>query len=202
MYEVMGFREGVLVLPNDRPLPIRINYAEMSPDSVPEMRISVIQGSVGRHLIEDYERRQRSRGFLTKPFLFDLPKLEIKKVIFNDPATIVIWSDDTKTVVKCQEGDTYSKELGLAMCISKKFLGNKGNFNEAFKKWIPDDEELSIEEMRDKLNKFCNENRSCSGCILNNYRCGMSVHFKTKNESGYYDMTDDEIRDAYKKVFK
>lgn len=65
----------------------------------------------------------------------------IKDVIFNDPATIVIWSDDTKTVVKCQEGDTYSKELGLAMCISKKFLGNKGNFNEEFKKWIPEDPE-------------------------------------------------------------
>lgn len=61
----------------------------------------------------------------------------IKKVIFNDPATIVIWNDGTKTVVKCQEGDTYSKELGLAMCISKKYLGNKGNFNEEFKKWIP-----------------------------------------------------------------
>ena len=63
----------------------------------------------------------------------------IKKVIFNDPATIVIWSDDTKTVVKCQPGDTYSEELGLAMCISKKFLGNKGNFNEVFKKWLPEE---------------------------------------------------------------
>lgn len=77
-----------------------------------------------------------------KPSVIPVKKqLEIKNVIFNDPATIVIWSDDTKTVVKCQEGDTYSKELGLAMCISKKFLGNKGNFNEEFKKWIPEDPE-------------------------------------------------------------
>lgn len=66
-------------------------------------------------------------------------KPTIKKVIFNDPATIVIWSDNSKTVVKCQEGDTYSKELGLAMCISKKYLGNKGNFNEIFKKYIKED---------------------------------------------------------------
>jgi hypothetical protein len=80
--------------------------------------------------------------------IFGLPRYSpyerpasIKKVIFNDPATIVIWSDDTKTVVKCQEGDTYSKELGLAMCISKKFLGNKGNFNEEFKKWIQEEPE-------------------------------------------------------------
>lgn len=60
----------------------------------------------------------------------------IKKVIFNDPATIVIWNDETKTVVKCQEGDTFSEELGLAMAISKKFFGNKGAYNEVFKKWV------------------------------------------------------------------
>lgn len=63
----------------------------------------------------------------------------IKNVIFNDSATIVIWGDGTKTVVKCQEGDKYNAELGLAMCISKKYFGNKGNFNEVFKKWIPEE---------------------------------------------------------------
>ena len=64
----------------------------------------------------------------------------IKRVIFNDPATIVIWKDGTKTVVKCQEGDTFSKELGLAMAISKKFFSNKGKYNEVFKKWTKEDE--------------------------------------------------------------
>lgn len=62
----------------------------------------------------------------------------IQAVIFNAPATVVIWADGTKTVVKCQDGDTYSKETGLAMAIAKKSLGNKGNFNEVFKKWIPE----------------------------------------------------------------
>ena len=62
----------------------------------------------------------------------------IKDVIFNDPATIVIWKDGSKTVVKCQKetGDTYNKELGLAMCIIKKCCGNKGNYNDVFNKWI------------------------------------------------------------------
>lgn len=61
---------------------------------------------------------------------------QIKDVIFNAPATIVIWADGTKTVVKCQPGDEYNRETGLAMCIAKKCLGNKGNFNEVFKKYI------------------------------------------------------------------
>lgn len=59
----------------------------------------------------------------------------IKQVIFNPPATVVIWNDGTRTIVKSQEGDTYSKELGLAMAISKKYFGNKSNFNDIFKKW-------------------------------------------------------------------
>lgn len=62
-------------------------------------------------------------------------RADIKKVIFNNPATIILWSDGTKTVVKCQEGDEFDKELGMAMAISKKYFNNEGNFNEQFKKW-------------------------------------------------------------------
>ena len=61
----------------------------------------------------------------------------IQKVIFNDPATIVIWADGTKTVVKC-DCELYDPEKGLAMAISKKALGNKGNYYETFKKWVPE----------------------------------------------------------------
>ena len=67
----------------------------------------------------------------------------IKKVIFNDPATIVFWSDGSKTVVKCQDGDIYDPEKGLAMAISKKALGNKGNYCNEFKKWLPEEEEVN-----------------------------------------------------------
>jgi hypothetical protein len=75
---------------------------------------------------------------------------EIAKVHFNDPMTVVIWDDGTKTMIKCQDGDTYSKETGLAVAIAKKALGNKGNFNEVFKKWIP-------EYNADKSIPICNE---------------------------------------------
>lgn len=63
---------------------------------------------------------------------------EIKDVIFNDPATIVFWSDGTKTIVKCQKdtGDVYSKETGLAMAIAKKAYGNRSNFNDILNRWL------------------------------------------------------------------
>lgn len=61
-------------------------------------------------------------------------ELKIKKVIFNKPATIVFWEDDTKTVVQCGPLDSFDPEKGLAMAIAKKALGNKGNYyNEIYK---------------------------------------------------------------------
>ena len=63
---------------------------------------------------------------------------EIERVIYNDPATIVIWKDDTKTIVKCDKED-YDPEKGLAMAISKKALGNKGNYFDVFKEWLPNE---------------------------------------------------------------
>lgn len=61
----------------------------------------------------------------------------IKKVMFNDPATIVFWSDGTKTIVKCGDNDTFDPEKGLAMAISKKFFDNMGYYYDVFKKWLP-----------------------------------------------------------------
>jgi len=62
----------------------------------------------------------------------------ITKVIFNNPATIVLWSDGTKTVVKCDERDEFDPEKGLAMAICKKHFGG-GFYNDVFKKWIPEE---------------------------------------------------------------
>ena len=61
----------------------------------------------------------------------------LKNVIYNDPATIAFWSDGTKTVVKAQPGDIFDPEKGLAMVIAKKACGNKGNYYNGFKDWLP-----------------------------------------------------------------
>ena len=70
----------------------------------------------------------------------------IDRVYFNDPVTVVLWKDGTKTIVRCQEGDTYSTETGLALCFAKKALGNKGNFNDVFKKFVPAEEKVEETE--------------------------------------------------------
>ena len=70
-----------------------------------------------------------------------------------------MWSDGTKTVVKCQEGEGYDPEKGMAMAISKKALGNKGNYCEVFKKWLPEEEKVndgrvSANDLRKAFDEF------------------------------------------------
>lgn len=63
-------------------------------------------------------------------------KFVAKKVYFSGPATVILWEDGTKTVVRCQLDDQYDAEKGIAMCFMKKALGNNGNFNEELKRLV------------------------------------------------------------------
>lgn len=63
-------------------------------------------------------------------------KPKIKDVLFNEPATIVFWTDGTKTIVKTQDGEEFDPEKGLAMAISKKALGNSREYYHTFLHWL------------------------------------------------------------------
>ena len=60
----------------------------------------------------------------------------IKNVIFAPPATIVYWSEGTKTVVKCSERDIFDPEKGLVMAIAKRCGGNKGSYYKEIQNWV------------------------------------------------------------------
>lgn len=50
----------------------------------------------------------------------------IDEVIFNETgrATVIRWSDNTKTVVHCGEGETFDRYTGFIACIAKKMFGD------------------------------------------------------------------------------
>ncbi len=56
-----------------------------------------------------------------------------KEIIYNDAATIVYWSDGTKTVVKCNENDEYSEYAGFVAAVAKKMYGGTGPINQIIK---------------------------------------------------------------------
>lgn len=99
-------------------------------------------------------------------------KPTIKDVKFNGPATIVFWSDDTKTVVKC-EGEKFDKEKGLAMAIAKKFMGTnetKSNYYDIFDKYCSDPEEPvtsiadAVSNLASIFGKILSSEKKCSNC--------------------------------------
>ena len=61
---------------------------------------------------------------------------QIEKVIINNPATIIYWEGGERTVVKCQDGDKFDAEKGVAMAIVKMIYGNAGNYNNIIHKSI------------------------------------------------------------------
>ena len=80
-------------------------------------------------------------NFYLNKFHNQVCNLEIKKVLYKNPATIVFWEDGSKTAVVCQKNDAYDPEKGLAMAILKKMNGNTGSYYKVFKKWLPKEEE-------------------------------------------------------------
>lgn len=69
----------------------------------------------------------------------------IKNVYFDAKAgtTVVIWKDGSKTIVRCQNGEKFDYEKGLAMAIVKHYMGgDTPYYNEVFKKWVPKKEDV------------------------------------------------------------
>lgn len=72
-------------------------------------------------------------------------RFDIRNIYVNDPVTVVLWEDGTKTIVKRDGRDAYDPEKALAMAIAKKALGNKGNYYNIFKKWVPKERDSNAE---------------------------------------------------------
>ena len=88
----------------------------------------------------------------TKNLYYGL-SLTIKDVIFNPPATIVLWMDGTKTVVKDQGEVFYDPEKGMAMAVAKKAFGNQGNYYNQFAKYLDIYEKKQEDE---SINSYAN----------------------------------------------
>lgn len=109
----------------------------MCPDLPPVMLMDnhELARAIHKGMAIDYSRQSMEQAKKNDIVKFGMCSVSIRKVIFNDPATIVLWSDGTKTVVKCGPEDTFDMEKGLAMAIVKKMAGNDNRFHKVFKQY-------------------------------------------------------------------
>lgn len=96
--------------------------------------------SIKRILRDLYRSRSAEGNTLIMP--------SIDKVIFNEPATIILWDDGSKTVVKCTDGEEYDPAMGFAMAYVKKLYGNTGGIFRACQKEY--DKQMAKKEKHDK----------------------------------------------------
>ena len=94
-----------------------------------------------------------------------------------------------KAIAKCSPEDTFDFNVGAKLAFDRLMNGNKEN--------------ITVEDMRKRLDSYCFGGRCCGGCKLESptYRCGRGVHFMTKDDAGNYTMSDEEIKDAFNIVF-
>lgn len=93
----------------------------------------------------------------------------IEKVTVNGPATIVFWKDGTKTVVKCQNGDKFDLEKGMAMAFAKKARGNSSKYYDVFKDIVEQHRDMT--RVENFVRKYCRFYETFNGRPLTEDEC-------------------------------
>ena len=62
---------------------------------------------------------------------------EVSRIIFNPPATIIMWSDGSKTVVKTTADEDFDEEKGLGMAVLLKLFGSRRAYQKLLEKGAP-----------------------------------------------------------------
>ena len=125
---------------------------------------------------------------------------EIRSVLSNRKknAFSVVWMDGTTTVVHCQEGDEWDDEKALAMCFTKKALGNKGNFNDKFNDAL-DKKMKIIPGLRTITVKGCDCDGTCKTCTCD---ITTTATIEIANDVPTKDEVHEIVREALAKVAK
>lgn len=69
---------------------------------------------------------------------------------YNDIATVVTFVDGTRSRCVCASTDTFSKEVGIAICLAKRAIGNR-NFHEEITKYC--EQPMTYNEKKKKKKK-------------------------------------------------
>ena len=116
-------------------------YASTDMDSLgthylldPDQVVSITRPVFQRMLNECSKARRDAHDYMQKDTEFTAAlyrqfQFMPKEIIYNDAATIVYWTDGTKTVVKCNENDEYSEYAGFVAAVAKKMYGGANAIN-------------------------------------------------------------------------
>lgn len=123
----------------------KYTYCTIYPDIFNEAGLESIHiESIDKAILDAY------KCFLNFHYGSHSKSLQPKKIIFNGPATIVIWDDGNKTIVKQSNLDNYDYEKGFAMCVVKRVFGDKYN---TIRKMVDESYENTLTPITDEVNE-------------------------------------------------
>jgi hypothetical protein len=109
-----------------------------------------------------------------------MEKTAIKRVIYSDPVTTIIWDDGSKTQSRCDERDNFDELTGFMMCVFKKIMKHK-DMRQMFDTFVYGDDKHYVK--RDKVKQTNNVKKT------NNFKKTNNTDWLTDILKGLEDYT-------------
>lgn len=151
--DFMNIMENLINSPTQKLIGDISNGYAYAENVKPELMYAAAEVSRAKHEAQKVQEKNRADALQYALTMCELREerrrnaFDIRKVIFNDPATIVYWADGTKTVVKAKN-EPFDLEKGLAMAIAKKVYGNTGYYYNLFRDHIQPYHEQLLNKIR------------------------------------------------------
>jgi hypothetical protein len=109
-----------------------------------------------------------------------MEKTAIKRVIYSNPVTTIIWDDGSKTQSRCDERDNFDELTGFMMCVFKKIMKHK-DMRQMFDTFVYGDDKHYVK--RDKVKQTNNVKKT------NNFKKTNNTDWLTDILKGLEDYT-------------
>lgn len=129
--------------------------------------------------------------------------LDVKRIIFNPPATIVFWIDGSKTVVKCAEGEKFDPYTGFCYAFTEHFFGPLSHIKKVCQKrstGLPEVSKAIVEGVIEKTERSSFEQQAVAymrRAICDKFSEGWSIDQIAKR----FKMSQNDIMEALGKEF-
>lgn len=107
---------------------------ENSPFRLPTATVEVVFDKMPGHFTFDADELALVNASEMEEFIMKNTLPEIKKVIYSYPKTIILWADNTKTIVSLKEGEHFDPYMGFCAAVAKKLFGTTSHIKKMIEK--------------------------------------------------------------------
>ena len=120
---------------------------------------------------------RQTYGFGQEDRNMTMSAVDVQKVIFNPPATIVFWGDGTKTVVKTMSEEPFDMYHGFTAALAKKVYGNSTRVSKFEDSYYKAHAEEIVHKFEDSYYKARAEEtkQPASACFPFHLSCGSKI---------------------------